>query len=175
MLLNHNFVMLRQNFDPTNMGLSFLPAGSEHDWLQGSLLYRSDTRKLLRYTLSAGYGGYFNGNRRFMEGSLNYRYQPYGSISMYFSYNDLLLPQPWDRNSFWLVGPKFDITFTNTIFFTTFIQYNEQLDNLNINARFQWRYKPVSDIFLVYTDNYFPETMNARNRALVFKMSYWFN
>jgi hypothetical protein len=175
MLLNHNFVMLRQNFDPTNMGLGFLPAGSEHDWLQASLLYRSDTRKMLRYTLSAGYGGYFNGDRRFAEGSLNYRYQPYGSISMYLSYNDLLLPQPWDRNSFWLVGPKFDITFTNTIFFTTFIQYNEQLDNLNINARFQWRYKPVSDIFIVYTDNYFPETMSARNRALVFKMSYWFN
>ncbi len=73
------------------------------------------------------------------------------------------------------MGLKFDITFTNTLFFTTFIQYNEQLDNLNINARFQWRYKPVSDIFIVYTDNYFPETMNARNWALVFKMSYWFN
>jgi hypothetical protein len=94
---------------------------------------------------------------------------------MYFSYNDLLLPHPWDRNSFWLVGPKFDITFTNTIFFTTFIQYNEQLDNLNINARFQWRYKPVSDIFIVYTDNYFPETMNAGTGHLYFKMSYWFN
>ena len=102
-------------------------------------------------------------------------YQPYVSVSLFFSYNDLLLPQPWSRNSFWLVGPKIDITFTNTLFFTTFIQYNEQLDNLNINARFQWRYKPVSDIFIVYTDNYFPETMNARNRALVFKMAYWFN
>jgi hypothetical protein len=36
MLVNHNFVMLRQDFDPTNKGLSFLPAGSEHDWLQGT-------------------------------------------------------------------------------------------------------------------------------------------
>ncbi len=71
-------------------------------------------------------------------------------------------------------GFKFDITFTNTLFFTTFIQYNEP-DNLNINARFQWRYKPVSGIFIGYTGNYFPETMNARNRTMVFKMSYWFN
>ena len=174
-VVNHNYVMLRHDFDPTNMGLSFLDAGSEHDWSEASVLYRSDTRKLLRYRVTAGYGGYYTGNRRFFEGDLNYRYQPYGSISVFFSYNDLLLPEPWDRNSFWLVGPKFDITFTNTLFFTTFIQYNEQLDNLNINARFQWRYKPVSDIFIVYTDNYFPETMNARNRAMVFKMSYWFN
>jgi hypothetical protein len=175
MLVNQDFVMLRQEFDPTNRGIASLPAGSEYDWIRGSLLYRSDTRKLFRYSLATGYGGYFNGNRRFIEGNLNYRYQPYGSISVYFSYNDLLLPHPWHNNSFWLVGPKFDVTFTNTIFFTTFIQYNEQLDNLNINARFQWRYKPVSDIFIVYTDNYFPETMITRNRALVFKMSYWFN
>ncbi len=172
---NHNYVMLRRDFDPTNTGIDILPAGSEHDWSEGSVMYRSDTRKLFRYRVAAGYGGFYNGNRRFVEGDLNYRYQPYGSVSLFFSYNDLLLPEPWDRNSFWLVGPKIDITFTNTLFFTTFIQYNEQLDNLNINARLQWRYKPVSDIFLVYTDNYFPETMNARNRAMVFKMSYWFN
>ncbi len=172
---NHNYVMLRRDFDPTNTGIALLPAGSEHDWSEGSVMYRSDTRKLFRYRVAAGYGGFYNGNRRFVEGDLNYRYQPYGSVSLFFSYNDLLLPEPWDRNSFWLIGPKIDVTFTNTLFFTTFIQYNEQLDNLNINARLQWRYKPVSDIFIVYTDNYFPETMNARNRAVVFKMSYWFN
>ena len=174
-VVNHDYILLQNNFDPTNRGLYFLEAGSEHDWMEASLLYRSDTRKIFRYRVAGGYGGYYTGNRWFVEGDLNYRYQPYGSVSLFFSYNDLLLPQPWSRNSFWLVGPKIDITFSNTLFFTTFIQYNEQLDNLNINARFQWRYKPVSDIFIVYTDNYFPETMNARNRALVFKMSYWFN
>ena len=39
-----------------------------------------------------------------------------------------------------LVGPKLDLTFTNTIFFTTFVQYNNQIDNINVNMRFQWRY-----------------------------------
>jgi hypothetical protein len=110
-----------------------------------------------------------------MQADVNYRYQPYGSISMLASYNYLDLPEPWGINSFWLIGPKVDITFTRTLFFTTFVQYNEQLDNLNINSRLQWRYSPVSDIFIVYTDNYFPETMDSRNRAVVFKMSYWFN
>ena len=174
-IADHNYVMLRQDFDPTNTGVNFLDDGSEHDWWEASVNYRSDPRNLLRYNIAKGYGGYFNGNRWYFEGDFNYRYQPYGSLSMYFSYNNLLLPEPWNRSSFWLVGPKFDITFTNTLFFSTFIQYNEQLDNLNINARFQWRYSPVSDMFIVYSDNYFPETMNARNRALVLKISYWFN
>ena len=67
------------------------------------------------------------------------------------------------------------MTFTNTIFLTTFIQYNEQLDNLNINTRFQWRYQPASDLFIVYTDNYLPPSFNVRNRALVLKLTYWWN
>jgi len=29
---------------------------------------------------------------------------------------------------------------------------------VNINSRLQWRFKPVSDLFIVYTDNYFAET-----------------
>ncbi len=174
-VLDHNFVELRQNFDPTNTGIEFLQAGTDYSWFDGKIQYRSDTRKLLRYTLATGYGGFFNGNRWFVEGDLNARYQPYGSISMFLSYNYLDMPEPWNQNSFWLIGPKLDITFTNTLFFTTFVQYNEQLDNININSRFQWRYSPVSDIFIVYTDNYFPETMDSRNRAVVFKMSYWFN
>lgn len=64
------------------------------------------------------------------------------------------------------------------IFFTTFIQYNNQLDNLNINARFQWRFKPVSDFFLVYTDNYLAtpsDLFMSHNRALVAKLTYWLN
>ncbi|TVQ05258.1 MAG: hydrolase [Balneolaceae bacterium] len=174
-MMNHNFVELRRDFDPTNTGINFLMAGTDYSWYDVLAQYRSDTRKLLRYTLGAGTGGFFNGNRWFVEGDLNYRFQPYGSVSMFVSYNYLDLPAPWNQNSFWLIGPKIDITFTTNLFFTTFVQYNEQLDNLNINSRFQWRYSPVSDIFIVYTDNYFPETMDARNRAVVFKMNYWFN
>jgi len=51
-----------------------------------------------------------------------------------------MLPEPWERTGFWLIGTKLDVTFTDKVFFTTYVQYNEQADNLNINARFQWRY-----------------------------------
>jgi len=61
------------------------------------------------------------------------------------------------------------------VYLTTFVQYNDQLNNTNLNIRFQWRYKPVSDLFIVYTDNYFANTREVRNRALVLKMTYWWN
>ncbi|MFV0266715.1 MAG: hypothetical protein ACK5HT_06225 [Draconibacterium sp.] len=81
----------------------------------------------------------------------------------------------FDREQFFLIGPKMDITFSDKIFWSTFVQYNEQVDNLNINSRFQWCYQPVSDIYLVYIDNYFTGNWNSRNRAIVLKMTYWFN
>jgi hypothetical protein len=40
----------------------------------------------------------------------------------------------------------------------------------------QWRFKPMSDLFLVYTDNYFTDPfMKNKNRAIVFKLNYWLN
>ena len=171
----NRFVELLQNFDPTNKSISYLLTGSKYTWNEVSASFASDNRTMFKYDFQTGYGGYFNGSRWYAQGSLNYRFQPYGYISVIYTYNDLLLPAPWTRTKFWLVGPKLDVTFTNKLFFTTYVQYNQQAENLNINARFQWRYKPVSDLFLVYTDNYFPGTMNVKNRALVLKLSYWFN
>jgi hypothetical protein len=128
------------------------------------------------YSLSARYGGYYaNGTRAFFSSELGYRFQPYVSFVLSSSYNDIRLPQPWGRNTFWLVGPRLDITFTNKIFFTTFMQYNEQRNNINLNTRFQWRYRPASDLFIVYTDNYLPNNLMAKNHALVLKFTYWWN
>lgn len=49
---------------------------------------------------------------------------------------------------------NFDLLRQLGINLTTFVQYNTQLDNLNINSRFQWEYKPLSYIYLVVTNNY---------------------
>jgi hypothetical protein len=71
------------------------------------------------------------------------------------------------------VGPRLDISFSRKLFLTTFLQYNEQADNVNLNGRFLWRFRPVSDLFIVYSENYFPGNLNVKNRALVLKLSYW--
>ena len=169
------FVYLQQKFDPTNKGVNYLQTSSSFNWMDVNFIFNSDNRKTLKYDLQTGYGGYFNAKRWYISGDFIYKFQPYGYISMIYSYNHLTLPQPWQNTGFWLVGPKLDVTFTNKLFFSTYVQYNNQSNNLNINARFQWRYLPVSDLFLVYTDNYFPDTRRVKNRALVLKMTYWFN
>ena len=181
-----DFVRLLQPFDPTNSGRETLLTGSEHRWRAWGTEFDSKPQSLFTWGVSSRYGGYYaNGTRLNLTADLGYRFQPYVSLAASASYNDIRLPQPWGHTTFWLVGPRFDLTLTNTLYLTTFIQYNEQQKNMNINARVQWRYKPASDFFLVYTDNYLPNSaqigqdvpgfFSVKNRALVLKWTYWWN
>ncbi|MGQ8337565.1 DUF5916 domain-containing protein [Sunxiuqinia sp. A32] len=169
------FVHLLEDFDPTHTSNYYLPKGSEYRYQGVWIDYESDNRKAFKWESTLIRGSFYNGNISAVEGGFGYRFQPYVNFSMNFSYNDIILPQPFERASFWLLGPKLDLTFSDKLFLTTFVQYNEQIENLNLNMRFQWRYKPVSDFFLVYTDNYFTGDWSPRNRAMVVKLSYWFN
>ena len=153
---------------------SFLE-GEEYDWQSFSVGYQSNPRKLFNYNVETTFGGFYNGTNFNLSGDLTYRYQPYGNISLRFDYNDLRLPDDYGQERLFLIGPRIDLTFSDKIFLTTFIQYNNVLDNINLNARFQWRYQPASDIFIVYTENYLPGNLNSKNRALVFKTTYWLN
>ncbi|MET3881050.1 carbohydrate binding family 9 domain-containing protein [Chitinophaga sp. OAE865] len=173
---SNTYIKLLQPFDPTNTGKDSLVNGSRHNWNTIGADYVSKPQSLFTYSLSARYGGYYaDGSRLMTNTELGYRFQPYVSIALSANYNNINLPKPWGNNSFWLVGPRLDVTMTNTLFFTGFMQYNGQQKNMNLNTRFQWRYRPASDLFIVYTDNYLPEPFYVRNRALVLKLVYWLN
>jgi len=173
--VEEQFVKLNFAFDPTNTAGVKLAAGEQFHWKIARAGFTSDARRLFNYTLNAGYGGYFNGNRWNVSGLMNYRVQPYGGIGMTMSYNNITLPAPYNSAKLILLGPTLDITFTDKIFLTTFVQYNNQIENLNMNFRLQWRFAPVSDLFIVYTGNSYTENFVNKNRGLTVKLSYWFN
>jgi Domain of unknown function (DUF5916)/Carbohydrate family 9 binding domain-like len=169
------YVLLQAPFDPTNSDGVPLPAGEEFNWKDVGASFTSDIRKSFNFLLAGRYGGYYNGTGWNINGEVNYRVQPYGSLGIVSSYNKIELPSPYSSASFVLVGPRLDFTFTDKIFFTSLVQYNDQIKNINLNLRFQWRFAPVSDLFIVYTENSYPADHNIKNRGLVLKISYWFN
>ena len=176
LVAQNDYVKLLQPFDPTNYRHDSLAAGTEHRYNLAGFDYVSQPQHTLTYAASMRWGTYYAGGHLFsMSGNVGYRFQPWVNITMTAAYNNLILPQPWGNTHFWLIGPRIDVTFTNTLFFTTYIQYNQQGNNININTRLQWRYKPASDLFLVYTDNYYPSPFAAKVRAFVLKLNYWWN
>ncbi|WP_215224209.1 DUF5916 domain-containing protein [Echinicola shivajiensis] len=172
----YDFVQLQRPFDPTNYSGETLETGSIHQWNAMGLEYTSKPQSIFTYAFSTRLGGYYaDGQRYQFTTDLGYRFQPYVSMALSSNYNQINLPEPWGNTNFWLVGPRLDVTMTNTLFFTAFVQYNEQIENINLNTRFQWRFKPASDLFIVYTDNYLPAPFYTKNRSLVIKFTYWWN
>ncbi|MBK5279128.1 MAG: carbohydrate binding family 9 domain-containing protein [Bacteroidia bacterium] len=182
--LRRDYVYLFSPFDPSGSEGLDLGANTGYYWNSVIIGYTSDARRKLYFDFQSRFGEYYNGYRQNIDGTLSYRFQPYAILSMDFSYNHITLPEPYNSSDLVLLGPKFDFTFSRKVFWTTYVQYNNQINNVNINSRLQWRFRPVSDLFLVYTDNYFAESFEngeifyvgaPKFRSLVLKFTYWLN
>jgi hypothetical protein len=170
------FQKLPSDFNPIDPedNISF-ESGNHFEWMEYNAQYSSDSRKVLTYLIGLSGGEFYNGNRVGVTGTVTYRYQPYGNISIAYDYNELKFPKPYQDARFFLLSPRADLTLSTTVFMTMFVQYNTRYENVNLNARFQWRFRPASDLFIVYTENYLPEQLTSKNRALVLKFTYWIN
>ena len=139
-----------------------------------NLEYQSDARKAFAYAATLSRGEFYNGTLQQYVIELTYRRQPWGNFTLGYEQNELEFPEKYGETSLKLISQRSEINFSNNLFWTTFFQYNTQRNNFNVNSRLQWRYKPMSDLYLVYTDNYFTDPfMRSKSRAIVFKLSYW--
>jgi hypothetical protein len=172
----NQFIVLQNPFDPIRTGIRSLEALTEHRWNSVNLEYNSKPQSLFTYALKSSYGGYFQDGKRWLFFSeMGYRFQPYIELNTLVSYNHIELEEPWGTNGFWLLGIKSNFTFTKNIFFSNLYQYNEQQKLWNFNSRFQWRYKPASDIFLVFNSSDTRMLTPNRNWNLTLKINYWIN
>ena len=180
----NSYIFLLDAWDPTGTESVELAGDTGYDFSSVEVSYNSDRSKPLSVRTNITAGQYYTGMRYGARGSAVYRIQPYVNLRINYGYNVFDMPYLADLRSTVLFGPRVDISFTKELFLSGALQYNSQSDNSNINIRFQYRFAPVSDLFIVYTDNYFTDIDNGspnylnletRNRAIVLKCSYWLN
>lgn len=173
---NHKYVYLSDNFDPSQSeGAITLPSNSEYTFNDWSLQYRINFANPFIFSTSASYGGFFNGTKFSLKGTTGYRFQPNLILSLQWDYNRIKLPKPYSSAGIILVRPKFDVTFSKKLFWSTLIQYSNLTNNLGINSRLQWRFAPLSDLYLVYNDNYSTQVFGPISRSINLKLTYWLN
>ena len=143
--------------------------------------YSSDERKAFSYSIGGRVGNFYNGTIRRFNSSANYRIQPWGNFSVEYQWNRLNFPEPYGSGTISAIQGKSEIGFTRDLIWTTLFQFVDQSDFMGINSRLQWRFQPMSDLFIVYVDNYdLLEGLEAgrnitnNNRSLVLKLSYWY-
>lgn len=170
------YIFLTGDFDPTRTpGGTPLPGNQGYEFNFLNLEFASSNTRLFTWSANSTIGEFFNGKRYSVGGVFRYRWQPVAQLSLNINYDGINLPDPYESAAYWLITPRVDVTFNKSLFFTALAQYSNQRENLGLNARLQWRFAPLSDLFLVYNDNYFTDGFTPRFRSINLKLNYWLN
>ncbi|MCX6350542.1 MAG: DUF5916 domain-containing protein [Bacteroidetes bacterium] len=181
---NDIFTKLTFPFDPTGRGKNKLPIGDYH-YTNYNINLNSDFRKAFYAEGYTNYGEYYSGKSFSFGGLMQYRYQPYLALSVRVDHYEITLPAPGRGGALTLISPKAEISFTRNISLTTWLQYNDQKNNVNLNTRLQWRFAPMSDLFIVYNSDYNATDPNnpqlrfrdvsTKGQSIILKATYWLN
>jgi hypothetical protein len=172
----NNYIFLTRAFDPTRTtGGTPLPSNTGYTFNQFTTTYQSNLAKVVSFNATSTLGQFYNGHNFSASSILTLRMQPWVLFTLAMNYDGIRLPNPYPDANLWLVSPKIDITFSKSLFWSTLVQYSNQRNNLGLNSRLQWRFAPLSDLYLVYNDNYFTDNFGPRFRSINLKLTYWLN
>ena len=132
------------------------------------------------YEIRPSYGKFYNGTKTSLDIELSQRIRPKFTSSIEMKYDKVKLPKPYSSANILLIAPRFEFTFSKNVYWATLMQYSNQSENLSLNTRLQWRFAPLSDLFLVYNDNYYADNRynsifipRVKNRSINLKITYW--
>lgn len=175
-LTGHSFyIRLLDPIDITRTGGEPLPAMAYHNY-EGAISFNTDGREALSANGSLIYGEFYNGEKLTYRSGITYLLRPYGNINIGYERNIITLPEPYNSADLHLINTNLNISLSRDLFISSRLQFSSQLDLFSTNTRLQWRFSPMSDLFLVYTDNYGTQNpLEPVQRSLIFKLNYWFN
>jgi hypothetical protein len=170
----NQYVYLSNPFDPTRSENGIpLDANRDYNFNQWSVEYQSNVARLFNFSSEFSYGSFYNGTRFSYQGNTQFRIQPKVIMSLLWDYNQIRLPDPYPSANIILVSPKLELTLSKQLFWSTLVQYSNQSQNLGVNSRLQWRFAPLSDLYLVYNDNYYTREFGPVFRSINLKLTYW--
>jgi hypothetical protein len=168
---NYDFLNLKYGFDILKNGNSVTP-GRYHNF-NIKIGYNSANNQKFRYRVNLQKGSFYGGDKYSGGIYMNYQLLPFASFELSHDINDINLDE-LGRETFHLSRFTGEVFFNTGLNWTTYVQYNTQQDNFNINSRLQWEYKPLSYVYFVVTDNLNSE-FERKNWGVAFKMNYRFD
>ncbi|WP_108868684.1 DUF5916 domain-containing protein [Aquimarina aquimarini] len=170
-VFTYDYIDLKYGFDPLGNGNPLQPDEYHSGILK--IGYNSANNQKFRYRFNVQKGTYYGGSRTTAGTFLNYQLLPFANLEVSYDINAIDLDE-LGNETFHLARFSNEIFFNNRLSWSTYVQYNTQRDNFNINSRLQWEYKPLSYIYLVVSDNY-NKNIDRTNWGVAFKMNYRFD
>lgn len=147
-------------------GGATVPVG-DYDFTEAELRYQSNRGRPLSGQVQVTRGGFFGGDRTSLSLAADWRPSPHLAVQVNAGHNVIDLP----AGSFTadVFGGKVGWALNTRLFTSAFVQYNEALDELVTNLRFNWIHAPLSDLFVVLTERRHLGGRGALDRMLTLK------
>jgi len=149
-----------------------IPPG-EYDFNDYGVTYTTNPYRRAFVTGSVLTGQFYDGERFSNVITLGWRASRYFRAETRWTRDEVDLPAGSFTANVW--RQRLSLSPTPRLSTNAFIQYNDTANLLSLNLRFNWIYKPGSDIFLVYNHNWIApglSDLGTRERQAILKFTY---
>lgn len=148
---------------------------SEYNFTAFQASIRTSSSRMIFGELRLELGQFYHGNRSGLLLDATFRPNAKFSIEPFIEFNRITFPETeFDAN---VIGGRIGYSFSTTLFTKLFAQWSTDRDVLAANFLVNYIYRPGSDFYLVFNQNY--DTRDGGIKLLgwtvVGKMTYWWN
>jgi hypothetical protein len=134
---------------------------------------RSNSGRVVSTRTGVVWGDFFTGERFSVRSTIIARPWRHLRMSTGWVYNDVELREgAFETN---VVSQRFDVSINPDMRINALAQWNDAVDFLGVNLRFNWSYRPGADVFVVYNETWDAPSFSARDtrdRQLIVKVTY---
>lgn len=149
----------------------FIPVG-DYEFVEYSGSFSTNSSRMFSGGARLRTGSFFDGDMDSYQLKFAFRPGYHFSTEVDWTREDVDLPSGDFRTT--LVTTRLNYSFTPQMFLDALIQYNSTVQEIASNIRFNFIYKPLSDLFVVYNERR-STTGEVRERALIVKVTYVFD
>jgi len=148
-----------------------LPEGL-YQWNAGGVSFSSFNGRKLAASAGFSIGDFYNGTKNSFDLAGELRPNEKMSFSPSYKFNDIdLIEGSFNTHLF---GLRADISFTNSLLTSTFLQYNSTGDLAALQVRFNYIFRTIDNFFIVYNETRFTDGVfsGESDRSLILKVTY---
>ncbi len=148
-----------------------LPVGV-YQWNAGGVSFSSFNGRRLSASTGFSMGDFYNGTKNSFDLAGEFRPNETVNFSPSYKFNDIdLIEGSFNTHLF---GLRANVSFTNNLLTSTFLQYNSKGELAALQVRFNYIFRTIDNFFIVYNETRFTDGVfsGESNRSLILKVTY---
>ena len=151
-----------------------IPAG-EYDWENLSFGFTTNNSRRLAMGGGVQVGGFYDGDT--VNGNLTLGIRANRHLRTDTTWIRANVDLPYGDFTTNVIRQRIGVSVTPNLSTNTYIQWNDTAELLSLNLRFNWIYRPGSDIYLIFNQNWNSPSLSdlsTRDRGVILKATYLF-